>query len=66
MSTVYAHCVFSYNWVAFLKSSSSTFDFEQWKKEVREEEKSSSTVGLFVILDNVPARLAGHLKSGVN
>ena len=47
--------VFSYNWVASLKSS---FDFEQWKKkkrEVKEEGKSSWTVGLrlFVILDNV-------------
>ena len=45
--------VFSCDWIAFLKSASS-FDFEQWKKKKSEnEEKSSSTVGLFVILDNV-------------
>ena len=31
----------------------SSFDLNNGKKEVREEEKSSSTVGLFVILDNV-------------
>ena len=45
--------VFSYDWVAFLKSASS-FDFEQWtKKKSENEEKSSSTVGLFVILGNI-------------
>ena len=45
--------VFSYEWVAFLKSASS-FDLEKWKKKKSEnEEKSSSTVGLFVILDNI-------------
>ena len=46
--------VFSYDWIAFLKSASS-FDFEQWKKKkpAENEEKSSSTVGLFIILDNV-------------
>ena len=44
---------FRSNWVAFPKYSSS-FCFEQYKKkEVKEEEKSSSTVGVFVILDNV-------------
>ena len=35
------------------------------KKEVREEEKSLSTVGLFVILDYGLARIPGHLKSNV-
>ena len=46
--------VFSYNWIAFLKSSSILHSIlDNGKKEVREEEKSSSTVGLFVILDNV-------------
>ena len=45
--------VFSYDWATFLKSASS-LDFEQWKKKKSEiEEKSSSTVGLFAILDNV-------------
>ena len=44
---------FRSNWVAFPKYSFS-FYFEQYKKkEVKEEEKSSSTVGVFVILDNV-------------
>ena len=46
--------VFSYSWIAFLKSSSILHSIlNNGKKEVREEEKSSSTVGLFVILDNV-------------
>ena len=35
------------------------------KKEVREEEKSSSTVGPFVLLDNVSSSRSGHLKSDV-
>ena len=44
---------FRSNWVAFPKYSFS-FYFEQYKKkEVKEEEKSSLTVGVFVILDNV-------------
>ena len=46
--------VFSYSWIAFLKSSSILHSIlNNGKKEVREEEKSSSAVGLFVILDNV-------------
>ena len=53
LKTPAREAIFSYNWVVFLKSASS-FDFEQWKKRSqRMKEKSSSTVGLFVILDNV-------------
>ena len=51
---VYSLCPphFHSNWAAFPKYSSS-FDLNNRKKEDREEEKSSSTVGVFVILDNV-------------
>ena len=43
---------FRSNWVAFPKFSSS-FDLNNRKKKEDREEKSSSTVGVFVILDNV-------------
>ena len=66
---------FRSNWVAFPNYSSS-FDLNnrKEKKEFREEEKSSSMVGVFVILDNVSSlpswspekrRLVHNRKSSV-
>ena len=53
VSTVYAHCIFVVIGSLLLNIRLQSTLNNRTKKEVREEEKSSSTVGVFVILDNV-------------
>ena len=53
VSTVYAHCIFVVIGSLLLNIRLQSILNNRTKKEVSEEEKSSSTVGVFVILDNV-------------
>ena len=65
MSTAYAHCIFVVIG-SLLPNIRLQSILNNRKKEVREEAKSSRTVGVFVILDNVsssPSSVHGHLKS---
>ena len=58
--------VFSYDWIAFLKSASS-FDFEHWKKRSRQRMKINPHRRQVYLsfLTMFPARVPGHLKTGV-
>ena len=53
VSTVYAHCIFVVIGSLLLNIRLQSILNNRTKKEVSEEEKSSSTVGVFVILENV-------------
>ena len=72
--TVYAHRIFVVIGSLFLNIRFHSILINRKKKEVKEEEKSSSTVGVFVILDNVSSspswspekrRLVHNRKSSV-
>ena len=62
MSTVYAHCIFVVIGSLLLNIRLQSIVNNRTKKEVREEEKSSSTVGVFVILDNVSSSPSWSLE----
>ena len=73
-STIYAHHIFVVIGSLFLNVRLHSILNNREKKEVSEEEKSSSTVGVFVILDNVSSspswspekrRLVHNRKSSV-
>ena len=62
VSTVYAHCIFVVIGSLLLNIRLQSILNNRTKKEVSEEEKSSSTVGVFVILDNVSSSPSWSLE----